>query len=362
VPDFAELIQRATTADDPEPAIEELVHGGPRALQEVLAAAATSYQPALGEVIRRSTYPEAIPVLIASNGGPNYERTESIFRALGTASARGDARASAYVLERLSDRSELSTTRAVAAEALDGSTNPTAGPALRAVLDELREHPEDTPGPFLLVAAATALATMNDHSGATALYTLWGSEYSTARAMGARALRIVIDGDAFERLTRAAADPDAEVRRAVVDPVFLLGAPASARLLLRLAEDDQDHEVRYNSTIRFGHILGLVLSGPGDLDFAREQWEEARAGLDEGTCYRFGDPIDLKELVAEFVEEEPMRPQVGEELRILTGIDAPAIQRTEGVEGVQHAMADVAFTVGRVHKWGYPQPMPRMTS
>lgn len=357
--DIAELIEQAMTADDAELPVRALLAAGPQALAQVIAtvnAESNTFLPALYEVIRRSTYPEAVPILISNAGSPSAAAVRSIFLALGASS---DPAATAFVVERLTDSTELITTRAAAAEALYGSDTPDAADALHAILEEQRVDPSDEEWlPLLLVNTATALATMNDHSGASALYQLFHSEYDSGRALAVRAFRIVLDDETFIHLAEVVKDPSAEVRRAVVDPLFLLGAPASARLLLKMAIEDDDHEVQYNSTIRFGDIMGLALSGPDDLTFAQEKWQEVHEDLASDVCYRFGDPITLDNLMEEFTEEEQLRTSVAKELRCITGIDVPSIHVAEGVVAVHAAVSGAPFTTGRVHKWGFPKPMP----
>jgi HEAT repeat protein len=359
VVDITELIDQAITTDDAEPVVRALLDAGPQALTQVMTtvnAESNTFLPALYEVIRRSTYPEAVPILISNASSSSAAAVRSIFLALGASS---DSLASAFILERLTDSKELVTTRAAAAEALYGSDIPNAVETLHTVLEEQRADPSDEEWmPLLVVNVATALATMNDHSGARALYRLLRSEHDSGRAMAVRAFRVVLDDNTFIRLTDMADDPSAEVRRAVVDPIFLLGAPASAKLLLRLAAKDDDYEVRYNSMIRFGDIMGLALSGPDDLSFAQEKWQELNEDLMSDVCYRFGDPITLDNLLEEFSEEEQLRASVAEELRLTTGINVPSIYVAEGIVAAQEAVSGIPFTTGRVHKWGYPQPMP----
>jgi HEAT repeat protein len=362
VVDIKELIERAMTATDTEPAVRALLAAGPQALTQVMAvvnAESSTFLPALYEVIRRSTYPEAVPILIGNADSPSAGVVRSIFLALG---ASGDPAAMAFVVGRLTDSTELVTTRAAAAEALYGSEVPDAAAALHSVLEEQRADLGDEEWlPLLLVNTVTALATMNDHSGASALYRLFGSEYDSGRSLAVRAFRIVLDDETFVHLAEAAKDSSAEVRRAVIDPLFLLGAPAAAELLLQMATEDHDYEVRYNSVIRFGDMMGLALSGPDDLPFAREKWQEIHGDLAPEVCYRFGDPITLDSLLEEFAEEEQLRTSVAEELRCITGIDVPSIHVAEGVVAVHEAVSGVPFTTGHVHKWGHPQPMPAMS-
>jgi hypothetical protein len=360
VTDFDELIQQATSAEDAEPAIRALVDGGPAALRRVLEAAnaqAGRHLPALYQVIRRSTYPEAVPILLPHADAANNQLARSVFLAL---SGSNEPDATGFVLDRLADRRELPTTRAAAAEALYGSTNPAAVKLLREVIEEQRTDPDNPEWPTLLVNAVTALATTNDHSGAKALYALLRSEHETARALAVSAFRIVLDEDTLRELHAAFDDPSTEVRRAAVDPVFLIGSPAAAELLLRQAENDDDHEVRYNSTIRFGDIMGLALGGPEDLPFAREEWQGTGPELDRDVCYRFGDPITLDNLLEELADEATRREELAEELRIVTGLDVPSIYVQHGLASVQRAVGELPFTAGRVQKWGHPQTMPRL--
>jgi HEAT repeat protein len=363
VVEITELIEQAITEADPESAVRALIAAGPEALAQVMAAVnaeSNAFLPALYEVIRRSTYPEAVPILIDNADSPSTGAVRSIYIALA---ASGNRTAAEFVIERLTDSTELVTARAAAAEALYGSDIPGATAALHTVLEEQRVDPSDEEWlPLLLVNTAIALATMNDHSGATAIYKILRSKYDTGRALAVRACRIVLDDETFVHLAKAAKDPSVEVRRAVIDPLFLLGAPASAKLLLKMATEDDDHDVQRNSTIRFGDMMGLALSGPDDLSFAQEKWQELQEDLASEICYRFGEPITLDSLVEEFTDEEQLRTSVAEELRFLTGIDVPSIHVAEGVVAVQEAVSGAPFITGRVHKWGYPQPMPITSS
>ncbi|WP_066952287.1 HEAT repeat domain-containing protein [Streptomyces lushanensis] len=356
--EFDNLIQQAMADEDAEPAVRGLVEAGPEALRQVMEYAneqARFHLPALYDVIRRSTYPDALPILLANAGAAGSGVMRSVFYALARSEGVG---ALDFVVERLTDVSEMSSTRAAAAEALHGSSSADAREALSTVLAEQRNEPDNPEWPLLLVNTVTALATMNDHSGATALYPLFDAEHDTCRALAVGAFRIVFDQHSLDHLSRALDDPSAEVRRAAVDPLFLIGSPKAAGLLLQGGEGDEDHQVRYNSTIRFGDIMGLALGGPEDLPFAREKWREMGEDFAPAICYRFGEPISLDNLVEEFIEEEDLRGSVAEELRLITGIDVPSVYLRDGVEDVQRTVLSVSFTDGRIYKWGYAQPMP----
>ncbi|WP_341716245.1 HEAT repeat domain-containing protein [Micromonospora sp. FIMYZ51] len=353
------LIHESLVADNPERLINELVTSGPDALQQVLAAAHTKanrYLPSLYEVVRRSTYPAAVPVLQRNVDIGNYATVSSVLWALAH---NDEASALDIALQHLTDPGALFTTRAAAASALYGVKQPAATQALHATLAEQQTDPDNPELPLLLVNTATALATTNDHSGAPALYRLMESDHETARSLATTALRIVIDQDALRQLATALADPSAEVRGAAVDPVFLIGSPAAAELLLRRAEDDSDDTVRHNSLLRFGDILGLALGGLDDLSFAQDEWATTRSELDQDVCYRFGEAITLENLVEEFTEEEQLRERVAEELQIVTGIDVPSIFKQGGIDAVRIATAEASIRPGRVHKWGYAQPLPQ---
>ncbi|MFI6289390.1 HEAT repeat domain-containing protein [Streptomyces sp. NPDC051018] len=359
------LIQEALAAEDAdeseraERAVHDLLAAGPQALRCVLSAAverADRHHPSLYEVVRRSTGPEAVPVLLAHTGAGPHALEAAVLYAL----ARSDGDEGPDQVEAiLADRTALYTTRAAAAEALQGAARPAAGEVLREVLAEQHREPENPEWPLLLVATAVALATTGDHSGAAALRSLLASPHELARAMAVGAYRLVLDEDSLRLLARALADPGIEVRREAVDPVFLIGSPAAADLLLRSAREDLDDQVRYNALIRFGDIAGLALGGdPENLPFADERWRELRDTLDPAVCHRFGVPITLADLVEEFTDEELLRTSVAEELRLLTGVDVPTAYARHGLDAALRSVRDVPFTTGRIHKWGHLRPMP----
>ncbi|MFI1017818.1 HEAT repeat domain-containing protein [Streptomyces sp. NPDC020965] len=363
---YGRLIQEALAAEATpdtertERAVRALAAAGPDALRHVLTVAdeqADRHHPALYEVVRRGTYPEAVPVLIPHAGSVATGVVESVLHALARS---GEDEGPAFVVARLTDRAEPFLTRAAASAALQGVSDTAAGDALREVLAEQRGEPDEPEWPLLLVNTATALAMMNDHSGATALYPLFAAGPETGRSLAVAAFRLVLDEDTPHQLSRALDDPSAEVRAAAVDPLFLIGSPTAARLLLRRAAEDGDPQVRQHALIRFGDIMGLVLNDAEDLPFAREKWEERGEGLDPAVCHRFGGPVTLGDLVEEFTEEATLRAGVAEELRLLTGVDVPAVLARDGLEAARRSVRDVPFTAGRIHKWGHAQPMPPM--
>ncbi|GLF99090.1 HEAT repeat domain-containing protein [Streptomyces yaizuensis] len=372
---YEQLIQEALAAegpggpggpggsgDDParaERAVRDLLAAGPEALRRVLATAVERpdrHHPVLYEVIRRSTTPEAVPVLLTHTGAGPAALAASVLYALARS---GGDEGPDRVEATLADRTAPPTTRAAAAEALQGAARTGTDETLRAVLAEQRREPVDPEWPLLLVNTAIALATTGDHSGAAALHPLLASPHEAARALAVGAYRLVLDEDSPHALARALADPGAEVRRAAVDPVFLIGSPAAAGLLLRSAHEDPDDEVRFNALVRFGNIAGLWLSGDAEeLPFADERWSELRETLDPAVCHRFGVPVTLTDLVEEFTDEERLRPSIAAELRILTGADVPAAYARGGIEAALRTVRDVPFTPGRIHKWGLTRPMP----
>ncbi|MGW4956541.1 HEAT repeat domain-containing protein [Nonomuraea sp. NPDC004186] len=342
-----------------ERAVRDLLTAGPGALRRVLTVAeerANRYHPLLYEVVRRSTAPEAVPVLLAHTGAGPFALVAAVLHALARS---GGNEGPERVEATLADRTALPTTRAAAAEALQGTTRPATAEVLRAVLAEQRRKPDNPEWPLLLVNTAIALATTGDHSGAAALHPLLADCPESGRALAASAFRSVLDEDTLHQLARALADPGVEVRRAAVDPVFLIGSPAAAALLLRSAREDPDDQVRYNALIRFGDIAGLALSGdPEELPFADEQWRELRDALDPAVCHRFGVPVALTDLIEEFTDEEPLRASVAAELRLLTGVDVPTAYTRHGLDAALRSVREVPFTPGRIHKWGHPRPMP----
>lgn len=358
MPDIDDLIRAATTEAQAGPAVRSLIAAGPAALRRVVEVSneqSRLHLPALYEVIRASSYAEAVPILLASARGGSYGTLRSSLQALA---ASGDQSARELLITLLTDRTELTTRRAAAAEALYGSPDPEAATALRSVVAEQEQELDNPEWPQLLVQAVTALATLNDHGAAPALYRILDIEYDTGRALAVKAFRIVTDSQSLRQLERVTGDPSAEVRRAAIDPLFLIGSPACAAILLRLAEEDQDDEVRYNSMIRFGDIMGLALAHPEDLPFAREEWRAAREHLQADRCYRMGEPIALGNLLEQFRNEETLREDLAEEMHIITGVDVPSTFAGQGHAAALRSVADVSLTPGRLYKWGHPRPVP----
>ncbi|HEY9411633.1 MAG TPA: hypothetical protein VIP77_18785 [Jiangellaceae bacterium] len=357
--DFDELITRA--ANEERAAIESLVVAGPYALEAVLHAITArkpSFEPGLFEVIRRSDYPEAEPILRAHADAKSSGVVKSVLYSLARI---GDPGLS-FVVERLRATDELPTTRAFAAESLYGASAAGVADALRAVLKEQSEHPDDDPEwPLLLVNTATALATLGDHSGSAVLYRQFEAAEESARALAVKAFRVVVDGDSFHRLGPMLADDSPEARAAAVDPLFLLGTPAVAALLLERASSDRHEQVADTCVIRFGDILGLALSGVEDLEFARDEWRSVEDELDPNMCYRYGEPLTVANLAEDFAEEERLRDSLGAELLFITGVDVPGISRTDGPDAVAAALEGAEIEAGSLCKWGRPQPMPAMS-
>ncbi|MEU5595125.1 HEAT repeat domain-containing protein [Streptomyces sp. NPDC020298] len=362
---YEDLVHEALAAEAAEDtaraerAVRALLAAGPGALRRVLTVAeerANRYHPLLYEAVRRSTTPEAVPVLLAHTGAGPFALVAAVLYALARS---GGDEGPDRVEAALADRTAPYSTRAAAAEALQGAARPATAEVLRAVLAEQRREPANPEWPLLLVNTVVALATTGDHSGAAALRPLLTDRPESGRALAVGAFQGVLDEDTLHQLTRALADPGAEVRRAAVDPVFLIGSPAAAALLLRSAREDPDDQVRYNALIRFGDITGLALSGaPEELMFAEEQWRELRDALDPAVCHRFGVPVALADLLEEFTDEESLRTSVAAELRFLTGVDVPTTYIRHGLDAALRSVRDVPFAPGRIHKWGHPRPMP----
>jgi HEAT repeats len=357
--DITALIERVRRSPQPGRAFADLVEAGPSALRAVIAAAKESDtdEPELRRVIELNTSRAAVPILIEGMGSGRPVVARSIAMALLNSS---DPKARALLLGRLTDPGESESSRAAVAKVLPGRVGKAERWALRRVLAEPPDPDEEYP--VLVTDAAAALATSGDHSGAEALKPLLTSPHELARALAVSTLKIVTGPEAFAWLTRAAADPSIEVRYAAVDPLFLLGAPACVEALLRLAVDDYEG-IRARSRVRLAHLLALVIDGDDsddDLEFIREQWDLKRAWMARRTCHRYAVPIDLKDLLEDFVEESNVRPDMVEELQILTGVDVPAIYEKSGVRAVPKALANVDFTIGAVHKWGHRRAMPRL--
>jgi HEAT repeat protein len=353
------LIERVRRSSRPGRAFADLVEAGPSALRDVIATAKESDtdESELRRVIELNTSRAAVPILIEGMGSGRPAVTRSI--ALALLGSR-DPKARALVLGRLTDPGESGSTRAAVAEVLPGRVGAAERRALRRVLAEPPDPDEEYP--LLVTAAATALATSGDHSGAEALRPLLTSPHESARALAVSTLKIVTGPEAFTWLTRAAADPSIEVRYAAVDPLFLLGAPACVEALLPLAVDEYEG-IRARSRARLAHLLALVIDdddSDDDLDFIHEQWDLTRAGMAGRTCHRYAVPIDLNDLLDDFADRTNVRPAMVEELQILTGVDVPAIYKKSGVRAVPKALAHVDFTIGAVHKWGHRRPMPRL--
>ena len=358
--DIAELIETARAEPEAEQYVEQLLDAGPGALEEVLAVAGRSeqYEQALYDVIERSTDAADVPVLLQHTDSESMGVVRSVFRALVSSA---DGTAPSTVLAVLQDRSAMSTTRAAAAEAFYGTGDATAQAALRDVVGTESVDPSDE-WPLLPVTAAMALATTGDHRGVESVAAALWSEHDTARSLALSALRIVTGPLALTWLAAAAEDGSPEVRAAVVEPLFLLGAPASVDILLDLAARDGDSDSRQDGLVRAADIVGLEVSGLDDLPFAQEEWGRRRPDCDPDTCYRFGVPIQLSDLLEEFDEVERAREGIANELRTITGIDVPSVYRRSrsSMDAVHTALGSVDFDAGGLYKWGHRQRMPRL--
>ena len=168
-------------------------------------------------------------------------------------------------------------------------TGPARGEAIARLQQSPRRHREVIARLMLAplgVATGAFVAQLRDAARALGLIALWtrdlGSRQWWARADGARALGLVHDDAARDRLIAALDDHHDEVRAAAVDALGTLGgAPAIAALVARLSDESRHQRARIVDALR---KLGEPVT-PALAAYAREHLDQS------------ADPIEVLGLV-----------------------------------------------------------------
>ncbi len=287
----------------------------------------------------------------------DYDTVVQSAAALGRS---GDHRAVEPLLSLLTDESRFDASRSCAAEAL-GELGELAAPeasgALHACIESRRAGLADEEWPVLLVNCAVALAKYGDHSAAGDVVDALRSPILTARSLAADGLRVVTGPGDFDALAAALRDDESrEVRRAVIEPLFLHGTADAARALVAACDDPVD-DVAMTARTRLGDLIGEQLDYDDAAEEADALWRPHEADFATRICHRFGRPLRVLDVVSA-VDTEPNRwTDLTSELTVITGLPVGELLETGGATALRARVAELDLADGGYFKWGRQQPL-----
>jgi hypothetical protein len=268
----------------------------------------------------------------------------------------GKKQALELLLELLLDIRRGDVERALAAEALGQLGYRESGDALRRCVDAKRSELEWEEWPVLLICSAVALAKLGDHGACDAVLDALRSVMPTARSLAADGLRIVTGPGALDALAAAVHDRSREVRRAVIEALFLYGTVGAVEALI-VACDDEVDDVALQALLRFGDVVGVTLADDDGAEEAGAVWAKHRNDFAPGICHRHGRPFRISDLLADLHNRPPRQADLIAELTVVTGLPIEDLLRGGGMDAVAERLPAVQYPAGGFYKWGLRQPL-----
>lgn len=306
---IAKLIESAGDQKLRSKLSSEIASEGKAAVEPLVNAirAQTGPSQLLPDVLLQIRDPEAADSLLALIGDESISLRLASLRALGYL---GNRSAVPTLEKYLQDEEKTSTVRELAAQSLGELRSDSSRVPLATVMSAAMQSKEYE----LSIACAISLAKLGDNSGfATIKDAANLKSKPTIRAAAAAALKYVTGPEMREVLKRALEDKNVEVRRACLEPWYLLGNVVAGHALASAAYD-RDHEVAFNAPI---YLCRMTKATPPEKKIDA-WWKDLMKTYKADTCYRLGEPIRLS-LFHELLDIEGAKEDVIREVSIYTG-------------------------------------------
>jgi HEAT repeat protein len=184
--------------------------------------------------------------------------------------------------------------RATAAEAIMQSL---AESQLRR-LEEIRREAQTAKLETLEAAVLLALGKQHRNSVCSrAIELLETNSDPAVRSRAVRVLWFTTCPGMLPALKRSLEDSDADVRLKTVDALFYLGTPDAIAVLVS-ATEDSIHDVAAGAALRLDDITHPHRRGLTGVNSWTRWWSESTGNFNPLTCYRFGAPIELGDVIA----------------------------------------------------------------
>lgn len=341
-----------TGGGEAEHAVMKLVEFGTPVIQHIvdaIHAGSSGNAWRLSTVLSQIHNPEAVPVLIGlmsdedppSDSGNSHYVALSAIKALGNSNEPEAVEALVEALRiGMLDPDGHSGRIAHCADALGTLRRPETIGMLNDAVDRISNAPHVAPAIAgeppdeklyidedllsTLLRLIIALAKLGEHDSVSKVIALTGyigsSEYSvyqTVRAEAAKALQHTVGPGAFAAIRSSLRDEYYEVRLEAMYAAFYLGAREAISELIE-CRDDEHPFLSNNIPVILEEITGASFFGFEERDNMLSWWEANQDYYEPGICYRFGQPVDLEQVILSLKYSDKREGAI-KELRTVTG-------------------------------------------